>query len=125
MSDTPNCYCKACALTRLNPEPTDWQVASFKRHHEHGTSPGNPKWYHVPTGKAPFVFEPGRKPMYPAWTYSRNVGTVRQCRDDTVFQNLSAEMPIAEYVKAFEALCYLGTPEQPKPKRKRASRRTA
>ena len=48
----------------LNPEPTDVQRATLRRHQKAGTSPGNPKWYRSPAVK-PFTFTPGLPPKYP------------------------------------------------------------
>ena len=46
------------APLKLNPEPTDVQLALFKRHKQAGTSPGNPKWYKSLVVK-PFEFKGG------------------------------------------------------------------
>lgn len=53
-------------LTRLNPEPTDLQLALFRRHKAAGTTPGNPKWYKSQVIK-PFEFKkglPAKLPQY-------------------------------------------------------------
>jgi hypothetical protein len=126
-----SCYCKACGLTRLNPEPTETQINAFKRHHEYGTSPGNPKWYHIPKIVRRAEFIPGQPAKYPAWTHQWPLGheddgtRKTDRRDDDAFKGLFEKTTTAEYVKAFEANCHLGTPEQPKQKRKRAARRAA
>lgn len=46
------------AQCKPNPEPTDVQLALFRRHKAAGTSPGNPKWYE-PLVVQPFVFKAG------------------------------------------------------------------
>jgi hypothetical protein len=123
------CTCKDCERTRLNPEPSETQMNAFRRHLEEGTSPGNPKWYHVPKVVKRAEFVPGQPAKFPAWTNAWDLGHDQEGdrktdrRDDVVFSGLTAEMPTAEYVKLFEAACHLGTPEQPKAKRKRASKK--
>ena len=51
-------------IDRLNPEPTDVQLATFRRHKAAGTTPGNPKWY-KPDVVKPFEFKAGLPPKYP------------------------------------------------------------
>ena len=48
----------------LNPEPTDVQLATFRRHKAAGTTPGNPKWY-KPDVVKPFEFKAGLPPKFP------------------------------------------------------------
>ena len=49
---------------QLNPEPTDVQLALFRRHKAARTTPGNPKWYKPLVAKL-FVFKAGQPPVYP------------------------------------------------------------
>ena len=49
---------------KLNPEPTDVQLATFRRHKAAGTTPGNPKWYKLQVVR-PFVFKAGAAPILP------------------------------------------------------------
>lgn len=58
------CDCKECDKAKLNPEPTDVQRATYRRHQRKGTSPGNPKWYKKFTVQ-PFVFVAGKPPVFP------------------------------------------------------------
>ena len=53
-------------IYRLNPEPTDVQLALFRRHKAAGTTPGNPKWY-KPQVVKPFEFKAGLPPKYPRY----------------------------------------------------------
>jgi hypothetical protein len=64
-----------CLWCSLNPEPTDVQLAMFRRHKLKGTSPGNPKWYRPQVVK-PFEFKAGRPPQYPRWTTTGQDGVV-------------------------------------------------
>ena len=48
----------------INPEPTDVQRATWRRHKAAGTSPGNPKWYKPQTVK-PFEFKAGLPAKFP------------------------------------------------------------
>lgn len=58
------CTCKACQLVQLNPEPSDYLIARMANLRRAGKSPGNPKWYHVPTMPR-FEFKPGLPPKFP------------------------------------------------------------
>lgn len=60
------CTCKNCKVSKLNPAPDELALAQFQRHKARNTTPGNPKWYKVPTIK-PYVFKPGQPPRYPEW----------------------------------------------------------
>lgn len=48
----------------INPEPTDVQRATWRRHKVAGTSPGNPKWYKPLVIRA-FEFTAGRPARLP------------------------------------------------------------
>ena len=67
----------------LNPEPTDVQLALFRRHKAARTTPGNPKWY-KPQCTVPFKFKGGLKPVYPslptgaAWNTAHNTKSMRK-----------------------------------------------
>lgn len=49
----------------INPEPTDIQRATWRKHKAAGTSPGNPKWYRPRVFPKPFTFTPNRAPVFP------------------------------------------------------------
>ena len=76
------------ANSKLNPAPTDVQFATFRRHQERGTTPGNPKWYQreALTVK-PFEFKAGCPPVYPrlptgaAWNAKHNENSVKLPED--------------------------------------------
>ena len=63
-----SCECKACQRAKLNPDPADYLIAKMVRLRATGKSPGNPKWYRVPTLPR-FEFKPNQPPVFPAWTY--------------------------------------------------------
>ena len=71
----------------LNPEPTDVQLALFRRHKQAGTSPGNPKWY-KPLIVKRFEFKggPAKYPSLPTglqWSMKHGMQKCRRYQDIT------------------------------------------
>jgi hypothetical protein len=94
----------------LNPEPTDVQLACFRRHKVAGTSPGNPKWYR-PLVVKPFVFKAELPPNYPRLPTGQQFRLAHDpcCIGEpgTVYPGLADTENPAEYIKAFEYLNHL------------------
>lgn len=99
------CKCENCKTCSLNPEPTDLQRATWRRHHKAGTSPGNPKWYAVPRLPAYREFKPGQKPVYPRIETGQQ-WRAKHSRDyikgPDPFKAVRGKTTTAKYVAAYE-----------------------
>lgn len=68
---------------KVNPAPTDVQLATFRRHKAARTTPGNPKWY-KPQVVRPFTFKVEAPPVLPrlptgaAWNAAHNQNSVQK-----------------------------------------------
>jgi len=86
----------------LNPEPTDVQRATWRRHHKKGTSPGNPKWYRAATMPKPREFKPGRAPVYPKLPTGAEY-RASDPRDQRKVEPLAAAKQAGDDVRAYVA----------------------
>ena len=85
---------------KLNPEPTDVQWASYRRHCAAGTTPGNPRWYQVPTLPATRVFKANAAPVYPE--LSKGTKILPVIRFFPKPKQLPAEPTTRDYVEIFD-----------------------